>query len=94
MPRSRPRCASKACTDRLDKPSYDPKSLPRQGRFFVDLRAALEAAGMKVQQPDHEDAHGEYEINFENAEAVTSADNVTLFKLAAHALAEREGALF
>lgn len=80
--------------DRLDKPSYDLKSLPRQGRFLVDLRTALEAAGMKVLQTDHEDAHGQYEINFENAEAATSADNVALFKLAASALAEREGAVF
>jgi glutamine synthetase len=80
--------------DRLDKPSYDLKSLPRRGPFLHDLRAALEAAGMKVLQTDHEDAHGQYEINFENAEAVASADNVTLFKLAAHALAEREGAVF
>ena len=80
--------------DRLDKPSYDLKSLPRQGRFLVDLRQALEDAGMKVLQTDHEDAHGQYEINFENADALTSADNVTLFKLAAHTLAERDGAVF
>ena len=80
--------------DRLDKPSYDLKSLPRQQQFLVDLRAALEAAGMNVQQTDHEDAHGQYEINFENAEALTSADNVALFKLAAHTLAERQGAVF
>jgi glutamine synthetase len=80
--------------DRLAKPSYDLKSLPRRGGFLVDLRQALESAGMNVQQTDHEDAHGQYEINFENAEALASADNVTLFKLAAHALAEREGAVF
>jgi len=80
--------------DRLDKPSYDLKSLPRRQRFLHDLRVALEAAGMKVLQTDHEDAHGQYEINFENAEALASADNVALFKLAAHALAEREGAVF
>ena len=80
--------------DRLDKPSYDLKSLPRQSQFLHELRGALEAAGMKVQQTDHEDAHGQYEINFENADALTSADNVTLFKLAAHALAERRGAVF
>jgi glutamine synthetase len=80
--------------DRLDKPSYDLKSLPRRTAFLHDLRGALEAAGMKVLQTDHEDAHGQYEINFENAEALASADNVTLFKLAAHALAEREGAVF
>ena len=80
--------------DRLDKPSYDLKSLPRRQQFLHDLRGALEAAGMKVLQTDHEDAHGQYEINFENAEALASADNVTLFKLAAQALAEREGAVF
>jgi len=80
--------------DRLDKPSYDLKSLPRRQQFLHDLRGALEAAGMRVLQTDHEDAHGQYEINFENDEALASADNVTLFKLAAHALAEREGAVF
>ncbi len=80
--------------DRLDKPSYDLKSLPRQQPFLHALRAALEAAGMTVQQTDHEDAHGQYEINFEHAPALASADHLTLFKLAAHALAEREGALF
>jgi glutamine synthetase len=80
--------------DRLDKPSYDLKSLPRQAGFLLDLRRALEAAGMAVLQTDHEDAHGQYEINFENADALASADNVTLFKLAAHTLAERAGAVF
>ena len=80
--------------DRLDKPSYDLKSLPRQGEFLLELREALEAAGMKVQQTDHEDAHSQYEINFENADAMTSADNIALFKLAAHTLAERAGAVF
>jgi len=80
--------------DRLDKPSYDLKSLPRQAAFLHELRGALEAAGMNVLQTDHEDAHGQYEINFENAEALASADNLTLFKLAAHTLAERQGAVF
>ncbi len=80
--------------DRLDKPSYDLRSLPRQHRFLHALREALEAAGLHVQQTDHEDAHGQYEVNFAHADALASADNVTLFKLAAHTLAEREGAVF
>jgi glutamine synthetase len=80
--------------DRLDKPSYDLKSLPRQQAFLHELRGALEAAGMHVQQTDHEDAHGQYEINFDHADALASADNLTLFKLAAHTLAERHGAVF
>ncbi|HSV69207.1 MAG TPA: type III glutamate--ammonia ligase [Methylibium sp.] len=81
-------------TDRLDKPSYDLKSLPRQQPFLHALREALEAAGLTVLQTDHEDAHGQYELNFAYDEALRSADHVMLFKLAAHALAEREGCVF
>lgn len=80
--------------DRLDKPSYDLKSLPRQAAFLHELRGALEAAGLDVLQLDHEDAHGQYEVNFAHDEALASADHVMLFKLAAHALAEARGMVF
>jgi len=80
--------------DRLDKPSYDLKSLPRQQPFIAELVAALQACGLDVFQIDHEDAHGQYEINFMHADALTSADRLMLFKLAAHAIAERHGSLF
>lgn len=80
--------------DRLDKPSYDLKSLPRQAGFLHALRSALEAAGLTVEQIDHEDAHGQYEVNFGHDEALRSADHLMLFKMAAHALAERAGAVF
>lgn len=80
--------------DRLDKPSYDLKTLPRRAGLLQALREALEAAGLTVEQIDHEDAHGQYEVNFAHDEALRSADHLMLFKLAAHALAEREGAVF
>lgn len=80
--------------DRLDKPSYDLKSLPRQASFLHALREALEAAGLQVLQTDHEDAHGQYELNFLHDEALRSADHVMLFKLAAHHLAEQQGMVF
>lgn len=80
--------------DRLDKPSYDLKSLPRQAGFLHALRGALEAAGLDVLQLDHEDAHGQYEVNFVHDEALASADHLMLFKLAAHALAEARGMVF
>lgn len=80
--------------DRLDKPSYDLRSLPRQREFLVELASGLTACGLDVLQIDHEDAHGQYELNFRHADALTSADNLMLFKLAAHALAERHGMLF
>lgn len=80
--------------DRLDKPSYDLKSLPRRRGFLHELRGALESMGLDVEQIDHEDAHGQYEVNFGHDEALRSADHLTGFKLAAHEIAERHGAVF
>ena len=80
--------------DRLDKPSYDLQSLPRQADFLSRLTAGLVACGLDVFQVDHEDAHGQYEINFGHADALASADNLMLFKLAAQALAEQHGMQF
>jgi glutamine synthetase len=80
--------------DRLDKPSYDLKSLPRQREFLHELATGLQACGLQVFQIDHEDAHGQYELNFLHADALSSADHLMLFKLAAHTLAERHGMVF
>ncbi len=80
--------------DRLHKPSYDLKSLSRQLPFLHELQQALTACGLDVLQLDHEDAHGQYEVNFAHDEALASADHLMLFKLAAHALAEARGLVF
>jgi len=80
--------------DRLDKPSYDLKALPRQAEFLQALQRSLEACKLDVLQLDHEDAQGQYEINFGFDEALVSADHLMLFKQAAHALAEARGMVF
>ncbi len=80
--------------DRLDKPSYDLKSLARQLPLLLQLQDTLERCGLDVLQLDHEDAHGQYEVNFAHADAMASADRVMLFKLAAHAIAEQHGRVF
>jgi glutamine synthetase len=80
--------------DRLDKPSYDLKSLARQTPLLLQLQAALERCGLDVLQIDHEDAHGQYEVNFGHADVLASADRLMLFKLAAHAIAESHGSVF
>jgi glutamine synthetase len=80
--------------DRLDKPSYDLKSLPRRREFLHELATGLQACGLHVFQIDHEDAHGQYELNFLHADALASADHLMLFKLAAHTLAEQHGLVF
>ena len=80
--------------DRLDKPSYDLQSLARQAPFLHELHDALARCGLDVLQLDHEDAHGQYEVNFAHDEVLASCDHLMLFKLAAHALAEARGTVF
>jgi glutamine synthetase len=80
--------------DQLDRPSYDLKSLARQVPFLQQLHDTLERCGLDVLQLDHDDAHGQYEVNFGHGDALASADRLMLFKLAAHALAESHGHVF
>lgn len=80
--------------DTLDKPSYDLKSIHRNAAYLDDMRSTLTALGFALQQIDHEDACGQYEINYRFDEALAAADRFMLFKLAAHAVAERHGMVF
>lgn len=80
--------------DQSDKPSYDLKALARQGGFLDALNQALTDAGMEVLQTDHEDAHGQFEVNFSHADVLATAGRLMPFKMAAHTLAERHGARF
>ena len=80
--------------DGLDKPSYDLKSIHRNLGFLDDMRVALTQLGFELQQIDHEDACGQYEINYRFDNALAAADRFMLFKLTAHAIAEQHGAVF
>lgn len=80
--------------DTLDKPSYDSKSLLRRRGFLEKLTAALDAGGLQVFQIDHEDATGQFEVNYHYADALRAADNFMLFKMAAHHIAEEENLIF
>ncbi len=80
--------------DRLDKPSYDLKSLARQREFLQSLHQQLAQCGLDMLQLDHEDANSQYEANIGFDEVLISADHLMLFKQAAHALAEERGMVF
>ena len=80
--------------DQLDKPSYDLKAIARNFGFLDDMRRHLTALGFELQQMDHEDAIGQYEINYRHDEALAAADRYQLFKLTAHAVAQQHGATF
>ncbi len=78
-------------TDTLDKPCYDYKGLARRSDYLGKLVAALQVAGLDVYQIDHEDANGQFEVNFAYRDCLTSADNYTLFKMAATEIAHAMG---
>lgn len=80
--------------DALDKPSYDLKSLARNHAFLDDLRTTLQALRFELTQIDHEDANGQYEVNYHYDEALAAADRYMLFKMAAHAVADKHGLVF
>jgi glutamine synthetase len=78
-------------TDVLEKPCYDYKGLSRASAFLDELVSGLRATGVDVYQIDHEDANGQFEVNFTYADALTSADSFTLVKMAVSELARRHG---
>ncbi|QDQ27160.1 type III glutamate--ammonia ligase [Chitinimonas arctica] len=81
--------------DVLDKASYDYKGMsrPANRQFLEQVTEAMAAVGADVYQIDHEDATGQYEINYVYADALTSADRYIYFKMAASHAAEQLGML-
>jgi glutamine synthetase len=78
-------------SDTLDKPCYDYKGLSRTSAVLDDITASLRAVGIDVYQIDHEDANGQFEVNFTYADALKSADNFIFVKMAASEIARRHG---
>lgn len=78
-------------SDLLQKPCYDYKGITRQSAFLEKLTESLLAVGMDVYQIDHEDSNGQFEVNYTYADALKSADNYILFKMAASEIANQMG---
>jgi glutamine synthetase len=78
-------------TDLLEKPCYDYKGLARSAPFLERMVDALIAAGVDVYQIDHEDANGQFEVNFTYADALRTADNLVFVKMAASEIARQMG---
>jgi glutamine synthetase len=78
-------------TDVLEKPCYDYKGLARATPFLDELVSSLRAIGVDVYQIDHEDANGQFEVNFTYSDAMSSADNFTLVKMAVSEIARKHG---
>ncbi len=78
-------------TDILDKPCYDYKGLARSSVFLERVVDAVRQVGLDVYQIDHEDANGQFEVNFTYGDALTTADRFIFFKMAASEIARSMG---
>ena len=77
--------------DHQEKPCYDQLALMRQFGLIWPLLTAMEQLGWGPYQADHEDANGQFEINWTFAEALTTADRHAFFKVMVKAMAEQQG---
>lgn len=79
--------------DALAKPCYDFRSMAPAMSYLQELTSSLNQLGWGVYQTDHEDANGQYEVNFDYKDALTTADRVTFFKMATSQIAKKYGAI-
>jgi glutamine synthetase len=79
--------------DNLVKPCYDFKGLAQACDYLRDMNDALRRLNWGVYQSDHEDANGQYEINFKYADALITADRFIFFKMLAGEVARKHGAI-
>jgi glutamine synthetase len=79
--------------DTLSKPCYDYKGISGALEFLRALNDGLSRLGWGVYQSDHEDANDQYEINFQYADALVTADRLIFFRMMAGQLAQRFGAI-
>ncbi len=77
--------------DRQSKPCYDQLALMRHYPLISELLEGMEALEWGPYQADHEDANGQFELNWTYAESLVTADRHAFFRVMAASLAERHG---
>jgi glutamine synthetase type III len=77
--------------DRQAKPCYDQQALMRRYEVVAEICDAMVALGWKPYQNDHEDANGQFEMNWEYDGALRTADKHAFFKYMVKSIAEKHG---
>ena len=77
--------------DSQEKPCYDQSSLLRKYAIVSEICDAMVELGWNPYQNDHEDANGQFEMNWDYSDALTTADRHTFFKFMVKTIAERNG---
>ncbi|HWA46195.1 MAG TPA: type III glutamate--ammonia ligase [Hypericibacter adhaerens] len=84
----------KSVADSLDsqeKPCYDQMALMRRYDVITEICNSMLALGWKPYQNDHEDANGQFEMNWEYDDALVTADRHAFFKYMVRQIAEKHG---
>ncbi len=79
--------------DGLAKPCYDFRSMAPAMGYLQELTTALNELGWGVYQTDHEDGNGQFEVNFDYTDALTTADRIIFFKMCTSQIAKKYGAI-
>jgi len=77
--------------DIQEKPCYDIAALMRRYDVISEICDAMQALGWGPYQNDHEDANGQFEMNWDYADALTTADRHAFFKYMTKSIAEKHG---
>jgi len=77
--------------DTLDQPCYDMRGLTRNLDFVSQVADYMTGLGWNNYATDHEDANGQFEQNFDFADALTTCDRAIFFRYMVESLAQARG---
>lgn len=86
--------AGDAIADERDiqtKPCYDQSALMRRYDVISEICDAMQELNWNPYQNDHEDANGQFEMNWDYADALVTADRHMFFKFMVKSVAEKHG---
>ncbi|ATU94928.1 type III glutamate--ammonia ligase [Phyllobacterium zundukense] len=77
--------------DTAEKPCYDQQAVMRRYDVIAEICDYMLELGWKPYQNDHEDANGQFEMNWEFDDALKTADKHSFFKFMVKSVAEKHG---
>src|SRR4051794_33238366 len=77
--------------DTLDQPCYDMRGLTRNLDFVSAVADNITSLGGDNYATDHEDANGQFEQNFDFADALTTCDRAIFFRYMVESMAQERG---
>jgi glutamine synthetase len=77
--------------DTAAKPCYDQQAVMRRYDVITEICDYMLEMGWEAYQNDHEDANGQFEMNWKYDEAMATADKHSFFKFMVKSVAEKHG---